>query len=466
MLRRTAVLMAAILSSATQAQTAQEIIEQVIERDLERKSSVQNYIVNQSMMGQTMLLYYEKVQRTLGNGESISTFRLVPPNEIAERQNQNNGIPTLDAMDLEMYAQGLEQLGDGLSREINNSGLPVSSLMVPGSYDEPWASPDPRVMTGSMALFVRAAASGDTPNTDVATTTDQLNLLMDDARLLGTETVEGRPAFHIRADDVNYTQASDGAEFIVNDVSLWVDQDQYVPLQVRMDGITNMNGQPQEIFMEILSLDYEQVGPLYESMRQVMRMGGLLTPEQQTQMAEAQQQMQEMEQQLAGLSGAQRAMMENMIGPQLQMLRQMANNGTMEFETRIDRIRVNAGLPDQAEIASSLFGGATGFPGAGAFSAPSPGAPTAAQEPLVDLAAQQACLQQKIEAAQAAAQPRRRGIGGLLGGIGQAVSQLGNLDIGGLAESLYGADAGDEDIEARARELGLTEQDLADCLAP
>jgi len=460
--------MAAILSSAAQAQTAQEIIEQVIERDLERKSSVQNYIVNQSMMGQTMLLYYEKVQRTLGNGESISTFRLVPPNEIAERQNQNNGIPTLDAMDLEMYAQGLEQLGDGLSREINNSGLPVSSLMVPGSYDEPWASPDPRVMTGSMALFVRAAASGDTPNTDVATTTDQLNLLMDDARLLGTETVEGRPAFHIRADDVNYTQASDGAEFIVNDVSLWVDQDQYVPLRVRMDGMANMNGQPQEMFMEILSLDYEQVGPLYESMRQVMRMGGVLTPEQQAQMAEAQQQIQEMEQQLAGLSGAQRAMMENMIGPQLQMLRQMANNGTMEFETRIDRIRVNAGLPDQAEIASSLFGGATGFPGAsaGAFTPSSPGASAVAAEPQVDPAAQQACLQEKIEAAQAAAQPRRRGIGGLLGGIGQAVSQLSNLDIGGLAGSLYGPDASDEDIEARARELGLTEQDLADCRTP
>jgi len=237
-------------------------------------------------------------------------------------------------------------------------------------------------------------------------------------------------------------------------------------LRIRMDGVANMNGQTQEMFMEILSLDYQQVGPLYESMRQVMRMGGILTPEQQAQMAEAQQQMQEMEQQLAGLSGQQREMMENMLGPQMAMMRQMADNGTIEVQTLIGQIRVNAGLPDQAEIASSLFGGATGFPGGDAFTANSPSAPSAAATPSVDPAEQQACLQQKIEAAQAAEQPRRRGLGGLLGGIGQAVSQLGNLDIAGLASSLYEPGASDEDIEARARELGLSEQDIADCRTP
>jgi hypothetical protein len=178
--------------------------------------------------------------------------------------------------------------------------------------------------------------------------------------------------------------------------------------------------------------------------------------------------MAQMEQQLAELSGPEREMMQNMLGPQMEMMRNMANNGTIEVQTLIERIRVNAGLPDQTELATTMFGSSSsGFPASGNFSAPTTTGPASAGSGAagVDTAAQQAaqnqCLQQKIEAAQAA-QPRRRGLGGLLGGVGQAVSQISNLDIGGLFE----AGASNDDIEDRARELGLSEQDIADCRAP
>ena len=160
-------------------------------------------------------------------------------------------------------------------------------------------------------------------------------------------------------------------------------------------------------------------------------------------------------------------MMENMLGPQMEMMKQLVNNGTIEVQTQIHRIRVNAGLPDQLELASSPFGLTPGFPAAGIPGGGSP-ANSAAQAnatPQADPAEQQACLQQKIEQAQEA-QPRRRGFGGLLGGIGAAVSQLGSLDIAGLASSLYEPGASDEDIEERARELGLSEEDIAECRAP
>jgi hypothetical protein len=325
-------------------------------------------------------------------------------------------------------------------------------------------------MTGSMAMFMRAAAASERDrlengvDTDVASNAEQMSQLMATAELVGSETVNGLPAFHIQANDVNYSQTTNGdGEFIIDTVSVWIDEENYVPLRVRMDGVANMDGQPQDMFIEMLSLDYEQIGPLYESTRQVMRMGGILTPEQEAQMAEAQQQMQQMEQQLAQLSGPERQMMENMLGPQMEMMRQLVNNGAIEVQTQIHRIRVNAGLPDQLELASSPFGLATGFPAGGIPGSGSPAQASAA--PQVDPAEQQACLQEKIEAAQAA-QPRRRGFGGLLGGIGQAVSQLGNLDIAGLASSLYEPGASDEDIEERARELGLSEDDIAECRAP
>ena len=464
----------ASLSVNLQAQTAQEILEEVIQRDLDRKASVQNFIVNQSTMGQSMLLYFEKVERTLTDGQSFSTFRLVPPNEIAQRQNGGN---ILSPQDMELYAGGLEQTGDALSREMANSGLPVPALMVPESYDEPWASPDPRVMTGSMALFMRAAAAGERErlaggdNTDIETNAQQLQQLVADAELVGNDTINGRPAFLIRTDGVQYAQTADsGEQFNVDTVSLWIDREHYVPLQIRMDGIANIDGQQQEMFMEMSSLDYQQIGPLYESTRQVMRMGGMLTPEQEAQMAEAQEQMAQMEQQLAELSGPERELMQNMLGPQMEMMRNMVNNGTIEVQTLVERIRVNAGLPDQTEIASTMFGSSAGFPGGGGFAIPpasDPGNP-GSNVPQVDAdavqAAQQECLQQKIEAAQES-RPRRRGLGGLLGGVGRAVNQIGNLDIAGLAGGLFDPGASDEDIEEQARELGLSEEDIAECRA-
>jgi|GEM_PF-1895935 len=474
MLRIIGFILLATLSIIAQAQTAQEILEEVIQRDLDRKEPVQNFIVNQSTMGQSMLLYFEKVQRTLADGQSFSTFRLVPPNEIAERQNAGN---ILSPQDLELYAGGLEQTGEALSREMANSGMPVSSLMMPESYDEPWASPDPRVMTGSMAMFLRAAAASESErlaggdNTDIDSNAQQLEQLVADAELIGNDTVNGRPAFLIRADGVQYAQsADDGEQFNVDTVNLWIDREHYVPLQIRMDGIATFDGQQQEMFMEMLSLDYQQIGPLYESTRQVMRMGGMLTPEQEAQMAEAQEQMAQMEQQLAELSGPERELLQNMLGPQMEMMQNLVNNGTIEVETLVQRIRVNAGLPDQTELATSLFGTSAGFPAAGDFAIPpdssagNPGNNPPPVDPAAVQAAQQECLQEKIAAAQES-RPRRRGLGGLLGGVGQAVSQIGNLDIAGLAGGLFEPGGSDEDIEERARELGLSEQDIAECRA-
>ena len=497
--RIVALILFSTVSMTALGQTAQEILEEVIERDIDRKSSVQNYIVNQCTMGVPMMLYYEKVEREL-DGETFGTFRLVTPDELSRRQN--NGV-SLTPEEMEMYATGLEDMGEVVSAEIDRSGFPMQSITPMDSYDEPWASPDPRVMTGSMAMFMRAAAAAERDrqingnNTDTAPSSQQLGQLIDDAELVGTETVEGRPAFHIRADDINYSQTADtGEQFDVNAVSIWIDQDYYVPLKVRMDGIADVEGESREMFMEMLSLDYQQIGPLYESMRQVMSMGGVLTPEQEAQITDAQAQLAEARAQLNQLSGAQRDMLENMLGPQMEMMENLVNTGRIEVVTQIPRIRVNTGLPNQVEMASAMFdpsicggtgsnffstvtGGAAAAPGATSTSVPgggsatttqgsasgsgqNPGGSAATREP--DLAAAQACLEQKIEEAQAN-QPRRRGLGGLLGGVGRAISQIGNLDIAGLASGLFDPGASEEDIEERARELGLTDADIAECRA-
>jgi DNA repair exonuclease SbcCD ATPase subunit len=89
-----------------------------------------------------------------------------------------------------------------------------------------------------------------------------------------------------------------------------------------------------------------------------MRIGGVMTPEQEAQLAEASVQLKEMEAQLANMPASQRQMMESMMGPQLEMIRNMAAGGGMEFVQEVTELRCNTGLPDPAEISQTMLGGA------------------------------------------------------------------------------------------------------------
>jgi len=88
-----------------------------------------------------------------------------------------------------------------------------------------------------------------------------------------------------------------------------------------------------------------------------------------------------------------------------------------------------------------------------------------AAQPQSDPAAQQACLQEKIAAAQEAQQAaqRRRGLGSLMRGI----SRLGGAEVAASVASasaeIANANAVINDLESAARDLGLTEEEVASC---
>lgn len=93
-------------------------------------------------------------------------------------------------------------------------------------------------------------------------------------------------------------------------------------------------------------------------------------------------------------------------------------------------------------------------------SAPAPA--QQAQDPAASQAAQQACLQQKIAEAQEA-QKTKRGLGRLMGAVTRTVSRYGGPDLSGTVSDIYGANATAEDLAAAARDLGLTEDQVAAC---
>jgi peptidoglycan hydrolase-like protein with peptidoglycan-binding domain len=260
--------------------------------------------------------------------------------------------------------------------------------------------------------------------------------------------------------------------------------------------------------------------------------------------------MEQLEKEMAAMPPSQRKMMENMLGDQLEMMRNMANGGAFQNEVVVTGIEVNPllvdtsgqpcpGMEDRAVMAAaepvqpevemvpapvtvaaaapasssgsdsgsgnqglvvmvqkhltnlgydtgnvkgemttetivaiSQFQAENGLPVTGEVSPQLAGilaAQSSAKKPEPTpeelQAAQQACLQEKMEAAQAA-QKKKRGFGSLLSGVGKVAAQMGNYDIAGYTHDIYQANSTAEDFKQAAKDLGLTEEDIEACQNP
>ena len=174
---------------------------------------------------------------------------------------------------------------------------------------------------------------------------DDIQELASTASLVGTESIGGRNAWHLKADDIDHVQQVEDQQISFDTFEIWVDQGDYVPLRMRIHGRAIVDGKARPIVIEKVDSDYRQVpgSKLYEAYRQVMTMNGVLSPEEQKQVEEARKQMAEMEKQLASLPDAQRQMMEQMMGPQMDMVKKMAAGGGIEVVTEVTSIKVNVG---------------------------------------------------------------------------------------------------------------------------
>ena len=328
------------------AADAKSIIDEMIAKDTARKSDVKFYVVRQSVMGQSVSRHFERTKVTLEDGTDTEAFRYVSGVEMQNR----SGSQGLTPAQAEAYAQGMEQTGSAVSAEmekgLQGAGLPPDMLKSMGSPSEPWASPDPKTMMGSGAGFVRAAGQAGAEKGQGQQDAEALANHMADfaqtAKLVGKETIADKSAFHLRSDDVNQSENSNGQEFTIQSMSVWIDAAEYVPLKMRMEGTAEMDGQLRDIFVEQHWSDYRAVpdSKMYESYKQLMRMGGVLTPKEEAQMLEAREQMAEFEEQMASMPESQRKMMESMMGSRMEMMRKMVSGGAFEIETTVSEILV------------------------------------------------------------------------------------------------------------------------------
>ena len=463
-----------LLPLVAHGDVAQSILEKTRAKQLERWEGVDTYSVEQSLVGNRVTLLFQRVEVKGPDGKQFTMFEPGQPQSTGAG-GIGPGGRALTPEELEQFAQASEMTGQGLGAGIEDglerAGLPRGLLAATGS--DPTASFDPRVMMGANAEFLRFAAEGQKESaarrlSDQQESAQQMAQFAEKARLVGLEPVDGRDAFHLRVDGLNQTQKSEGGEeFTLRSVSLWIDSSEYVPLRTKMDGIARGREGERPITIERLDADYRAIpgSKMYESHRQVMRFAGVMSPAQQQEMREAQAKMAELDQQLAAMPASQRQMIMQRMGPQMQMMKSMADGGGVEMVTEVHQITVNpaagAGRPVALPpTASPAAAAVAAIPAAaGSATAAAPGTPSVADAARQ---AQEACLQEKMAKAQSA-QKKKRGLGSLVSAASRAAGLLGNQDFVRKAAEVHSASAAAGDLASAARDLGITEDEIAAC---
>lgn len=147
----------------------------------------------------------------------------------------------------------------------------------------------------------------------------------------------------------------------------------------------------------------------------------------------------------------------------------ISGEGTLETTTAIAKFQAEHGLeitgnasPQVAErLATEVqtMRAGTRTPSPAAAQAPARSAPA---DPAARQAAQQECLQEKIAKRQEA-QKKKRGLGRLVSAVSRTASRVGNQDVSRTMGDVFAASQTADDLSAAARDLGVTEDEIAAC---
>jgi len=342
---------AALASLPTTAfsQDARTIFETAQAKQLERWEGVDVYVVTQTIVGNSAQTYFQRAEFEDDNGNTQTAF--LPASDAAVRSGQCLGAQTMTPEAMEAYAAGSEMAGAALGSEVENgleeAGLPRNLFSGMGS--DGTVSADPSAMMGNNAAFMRAMAQAQReeaardPGAEAEQTANQMADFIEKAKLVGTESMDGRKSYHLRVTNIDQLQEANGNEYKMDTLNIWVDAEHYVPLRMKVDGTLTADGEAKPMTLETIQSDYRTVpdSKMYESYKQVMKISGMMDSEQEAQMAEAAEKMAELEAQMASMPASQRKMMESMIGPQLEMMKSMSSGGGFQTEVVTTSITIN-----------------------------------------------------------------------------------------------------------------------------
>ncbi len=173
--------------------------------------------------------------------------------------------------------------------------------------------------------------------------TEELVRLLEQSELVGEESIDGRNAFHLRANDVTEMMDMGSGNVTLNHISVWIDSSDYVPLRMSMEGTMTDGAETRPASIVATMSDYRSVpgSKMYESYRQTMTTSSVLTDAERAELEQARAQLAEFESQMASMPESQRQMMENMMGPQINAIREMITDEGIVIDVVVDSIEIN-----------------------------------------------------------------------------------------------------------------------------
>lgn len=178
--------------------------------------------------------------------------------------------------------------------------------------------------------------------------------IMDRASHEGMESVDGHETHLISVTDFSGEEMeswmgppSDRGEWVPERMRMWIDAEQLVPRKMVMEGVVEEGGERHPVTFTAFMEDYREVEGMLHPFRMRIESEGMeaMMDMSEQDMAEMQESMRELQEQLESMPEAQRAMMERMMGGQLERMQEMMGSGAMNFTIEVKELRVNEGPP-------------------------------------------------------------------------------------------------------------------------
>ncbi len=178
------------------------------------------------------------------------------------------------------------------------------------------------------------------------------NLKTAQVKYAGTEKIDGHKTHILDIKDLNEMMGAEGMQKVSG--RFWVDAKDWVIRKMEIDmEIEDEKGEKRPVKATIKMEDFRKVNGMLMPYRTVMTvpMPTELTPEEEQEMRKG---LEEAQKALAEMSPEERAMMEKIMGPQIEMMQKMLASGGIEIVTVVKDVKVNTGLSDDLFDGSKL----------------------------------------------------------------------------------------------------------------
>lgn len=342
-----------------QADSGAEVIDRMIAAETARYKNVDRLFKLSETLGHKTPEYLER-----HNGYLVP----VPISELLEEQQPNamaNASPEAlrDAAKMLQHESGTVDLA--MDREMAKAGFGggMGGLLTASNPEEPWLTGSPGGMMRLYADMLNAtadaresiAAEQKTDSDQARRNQETLAAMKSRTRVLGRSRIDGMDTIDLGADDLGYVQHTVDGSFTMESLRMSVNADHFFPIRFRIEGVLQQGEETRPMTIERIDSEFRGhergCANLILPYASVMRLGGTLTPEQEAELAEAQAQLAELDSQLASMPPAQQEMMKSMMGPQIEMIRNMASGGGIEIRSNVVEVRCNDDMPTAEELA-------------------------------------------------------------------------------------------------------------------